>query len=588
MKVTKNILREIIEAEMNLLNEAVTEASLRDAFETFGALVGVGPNGVVVSDIDVQPAAMTNARNAFRSFHETVVADDWQGPRKGMLSRIYQVAQEKNLASEDMIEEAGVPDEVVTSWSGSSTTGQDFLADIDDDFDIDWGNETLVDDSAGEAVVAQDAPFADGDIELLSQVFAGNEVLKSGSRGDKVSALQRVLIVRLRQNGLDSFADAMGEPDGNFGPKTKSAVKALQGKYNISDDGVIGRQTMDSIIQNAASSLAQSNVRSASAGGDEATAQGPTTPDRPAELGSGFEWDPELEIWWSDMDHSYDGVSYNLWIRKGDDEWHANGSHDALDISDFVSPTNESKSLSARLGMIISEAINLVPHIDGTSENDTAASEMVGSSPAEAEEEGATQEMSDDLVALKVGLRKFNEIAKLSTSELDSALRIIDGMTMEDFNPLRRNAYRRLNLAYKRKVADLLKSVSGFPESKIESFSDNVHKFVDIKNGDEGASKISITKILNHGGMVVAADSDKYNNINGKIGFFYAERGRLAPRGNVELFDKTIEVVGVSQFIIIRDTLRKIRAYIDDKLPAVATESLSYDRLQKLAGILKG
>lgn len=45
-----------------------------------------------------------------------------------------------------------VPDDVVASWSGSPTTGQDFLADLDDDIDVDWGTEQ----SAGETAVAQE------------------------------------------------------------------------------------------------------------------------------------------------------------------------------------------------------------------------------------------------------------------------------------------------------------------------------------------------------------------------------------------------------------------------------------------------
>lgn len=59
-------------------------------------------------------------------------------------------------------------------------------------------------------------------------------MLKSGSSGEEVERLQK----RLSAAGFDP-----GKPDGVFGAKTESALKAFQESAGIAADGIAGPQT---------------------------------------------------------------------------------------------------------------------------------------------------------------------------------------------------------------------------------------------------------------------------------------------------------------------------------------------------------
>lgn len=74
--------------------------------------------------------------------------------------------------------------------------------------------------------------------EAQAANLSGYPVLKSGSKGGSVTVLQRLLIA----NG------AKIDADGDFGPKTQSAVKAFQKKKKISADGVVGPATWGKIV----------------------------------------------------------------------------------------------------------------------------------------------------------------------------------------------------------------------------------------------------------------------------------------------------------------------------------------------------
>jgi peptidoglycan hydrolase-like protein with peptidoglycan-binding domain len=63
--------------------------------------------------------------------------------------------------------------------------------------------------------------------------------LARGSTGSAVSALQKAL---LAFGGANSATDP-GPLDGDFGPKTESAVRACQTQQNIGVDGIVGDQT---------------------------------------------------------------------------------------------------------------------------------------------------------------------------------------------------------------------------------------------------------------------------------------------------------------------------------------------------------
>lgn len=72
-----------------------------------------------------------------------------------------------------------------------------------------------------------------------SKVTVTLNVLKNGSRGENVKALQLLL------NGLGY---ACGTADGIFGAKTLSAVKQFQSKNSLTVDGIVGANTWKALL----------------------------------------------------------------------------------------------------------------------------------------------------------------------------------------------------------------------------------------------------------------------------------------------------------------------------------------------------
>jgi peptidoglycan hydrolase-like protein with peptidoglycan-binding domain len=62
--------------------------------------------------------------------------------------------------------------------------------------------------------------------------------LREGESGDIVRSLQERL-------GEGEWGAGLGTVDGQFGPKTRAAVEALQKFGNVAVDGVVGEQTWD-------------------------------------------------------------------------------------------------------------------------------------------------------------------------------------------------------------------------------------------------------------------------------------------------------------------------------------------------------
>ena len=618
MKVTKNILREMIEAEINLLNEVNLSRMSNDIDDVF-----IDPD-VEAGDLRLkQEYSTSEGKASLRAQVDEWIDKDVKEPSE------YSMTSRRNYARnirtkiqriDFLLSEEGLSYGDTSEPSSEEETPGETEASSSDSVAAQEGGET---DLSAESTA------------MLTTMKTQGGILKRGSSGSKVGLLQDALRARLGTMS-HQWLGVAGESDSDFGGKTKAAVEAIQTKYGITKDGVVGPNTAASLLADAAATgTAPARSRSAPSADGEPAAQETYASLNPFGNDIGM-WNPDAKVWfatnWARASTASKDAGYNTaiklenedgvrYVRKAGDALTEDDINELLDDDGAPTEADVNPIGSDSATIVANEAVNYFKRFtrdlneidsmrDDRSFTDIMATE-------EAEEEAPAEEearMSDDLIVLKVELRGFNEIANLTDSELDTALRTIDGMTIQEFEPLRRQAYRELNVAYKTKVSDLLKSISGFPENKIDSFSANVHRFVDIEKDDDD-SKISVTKISSHWPRSIYPDTDWYNGIDNKIAFFYAERGRLAPRVNVELFDKTIDVVGVSQFIVVRDALRKIKQFINENqdasagggtaaqgtedaptvdnanlLPgqsaAVQQESLSYDRFSKLAGIL--
>jgi len=270
MKVTKNILREIIEAEMNLLNEKIGSGGLNDRGD-------VRRLNQKLADRD-----LTGFKNLVSSEFQNLTQEDWDNHTD--LLRIFTTANglegwEDSGASGVILraeEEGFVPDTIINQTQVASNATLDAL------------EPERSTDSAGRDPVVQYDGLNDShgleaaDLTLLEYLHDGNRILQSGSpQTSHVEALQRILLVRLRQNSLNSEASAMKAAtsdetgvDGDFGGKTKAAVVALQRKYGIDDDGAVGRQTFMALRMNkAVDGVAASNVRTRQRAETETLAQ---------------------------------------------------------------------------------------------------------------------------------------------------------------------------------------------------------------------------------------------------------------------------------------------------------------------------
>lgn len=90
----------------------------------------------------------------------------------------------------------------------------------------------------GPSIAAPSSVASSVVAEAQAASVSGYPVLKSGSKGGSVTVLQRLLVA----NGANISAD------GDFGAKTKSAVKAYQKKKKIDDDGIVGPATWGKIV----------------------------------------------------------------------------------------------------------------------------------------------------------------------------------------------------------------------------------------------------------------------------------------------------------------------------------------------------
>jgi peptidoglycan hydrolase-like protein with peptidoglycan-binding domain len=82
----------------------------------------------------------------------------------------------------------------------------------------------------------------------LQQVSENNPPMKRGESGEPVATVQRAL-VDLGYLMPITTDNGRKLPDGIFGPETEGVVRQLQENQGLDVDGVVGRQTMQTLEQ---------------------------------------------------------------------------------------------------------------------------------------------------------------------------------------------------------------------------------------------------------------------------------------------------------------------------------------------------
>lgn len=84
------------------------------------------------------------------------------------------------------------------------------------------------------------------DKDLICNVMT--PMLKKGNSGAWVKLLQRQLIAMEKKCGCPKNKYGQEEPDGQFGPTTDAAVKAVQKQNGLDQDGIVGEKTWPVIL----------------------------------------------------------------------------------------------------------------------------------------------------------------------------------------------------------------------------------------------------------------------------------------------------------------------------------------------------
>jgi len=296
MKVTKRILREMIETE--LLKERV------------GQRIDVRTNKGQIRrlrrqiDNGNQTAFNRQWRNEFMNLDASDFSDEKYGD---LLQSTLNAAVE-----EGWIEGAGG---VFTLADGRTSAG-------------------TVDSIDEPNVPEQSGAVNDSDIRLLDYLSNGGAVLKFGSSGAKVTALQNILNARLQSHGME---DQLIEVTGTFDSATKTAVETMQGVYGLQVDGIVGRQTWTALKSDGAESAAvtpraERAPSDGAAAADEeeaaaAAAAAASPAERPEKPGPMFIWDNEKSVWYAYHNHYYydedpNNPIYQIWIVKDEEDFH--------------------------------------------------------------------------------------------------------------------------------------------------------------------------------------------------------------------------------------------------------------------------
>ena len=134
-----------------------------------------------------------------------------------------------------------------------------------------------------------------------SSLFGTYETVRFGDRGDRVKTLQRALI---------TLGYLTGTPDGIFGSKTRTAVKAFQRSKKLTADGVAGKKTLTAIQSSLAgggSSGSDSSVQASSSSASPASDPTPVPDDGDLNPKISAPSGVQLLHWYNDVKPSLSG-----------------------------------------------------------------------------------------------------------------------------------------------------------------------------------------------------------------------------------------------------------------------------------------
>ena len=134
-----------------------------------------------------------------------------------------------------------------------------------------------------------------------SSLFGSYAVISYGSKGDRVKSLQQALI---------TLGYLTGTPDGIFGSKTRTAVKAFQRSKKLTADGVAGKKTLTAIQSSLAgggSSGSDSSVQASSSSASPASDPTPVPDDGDLNPKISAPSGVQLLHWYNDVKPSLSG-----------------------------------------------------------------------------------------------------------------------------------------------------------------------------------------------------------------------------------------------------------------------------------------
>ena len=465
MKVTKNILREMIEAEINLLNEATERTgflNLRGAQKTIEKLGKLlRKYKAATDDTNQQDRRMQRFDRLWSAIKGGIVLSDLKiGDVKTPLGEIvYEAAQTGTppliSAAQIGLIEGGrtATDRADPDVDRTATQMAAAVSEIEEEETAEETEEANVEDaSADESEQAQEGGETEPSAEstaMLTAMAEEGKVLQRGSKSAKVGLLQDALRARLG-NMSHQWLGALGDSDNDYGRKTELAVKAVQTKYGLTPDGAAGPNT-------AASLLANENDTGAPVSRGSGSSSEESTPEAIQLV-----WDEDNNVHYSEQSHTANNDSgepteYNLWIRKGNKDYHANGKYAEVTRAE-IEALNESKSIIERFNSYLNEIefttgrdVNDVPTEAGEDgEAVTGPVVTVTGGPEAGTEPEAVGEPSED--SINAATEALQELA----TTLRRQLVIIADENEEQMNkPVYRNTDEALILKNLRKFDNL-------------------------------------------------------------------------------------------------------------------------------------